>query len=323
MAKILSVFLFLVMTVHNGVGNNIFNPTNQVLQVVDTSSKWENRGIFSLSLAQAALINWAAGGENSFAVNGLMKYFTNYTSSKTSWENVINVGYGFMKQGNNERYLKTDDKFHVASKYGHRINEFLNYTLLLNFDTQMAIGRNENDQKIANLFAPAYLITSLGFDLRVQGAFSVVIAALTSKFTFVNDQQLANQGSFGLEGAVYDDFGVMITQARRYRSEFGGYVSMNYVKNDFEQEWLKNISINSKLTLFNNYLVKPENLDVNWELLVVMKVNKFLSVNINTHLYYDHDVKTSVDNDNDGTIDSFGPRVQFKELLGIGFVFNY
>jgi len=323
MAKILSVFLFLVMTVHNGVGNNIFNPTNQVLQVVDTSSKWENRGIFSLSLAQAALINWAAGGENSFAVNGLMKYFTNYTSGKTSWENVINVGYGFMKQGNNERYLKTDDKFHVASKYGHRINEFLNYTLLLNFDTQMAIGRNENDQKIANLFAPAYLITSLGFDLRVQGAVSVVVAALTSKFTLVNDQQLANQGSFGLEGAVYDDFGVMITQARRYRSEFGGYVSMNYVKNDFEQEWLNNISINSKLTLFNNYLVKPENLDVNWELLVVMKVNKFLSVNINTHLYYDHDVKTSVDNDNDGTIDSFGPRVQFKELLGIGFVFNY
>ena len=323
MAKILSVFLFLVMTVHNGVGNNIFNPTNQVLQVVDTSSKWENRGIFSLSLAQAALINWAAGGENSFAVNGLMKYFTNYTSGKTSWENVINVGYGFMKQGNNERYLKTDDKFHVASKYGYRINEFLNYTLLLNFDTQMAIGRNENDQKIANLFAPAYLITSLGFDLRVQGAVSVVVAALTSKFTFVNDQQLANQGSFGLEGAVYDDFGVMITQARRYRSEFGGYVSMNYVKNDFEQEWLNNISINSKLTLFNNYLVKPENLDVNWELLVVMKVNKFLSVNINTHLYYDHDVKTSVDNDNDGTIDSSGPRVQFKELLGIGFVFNY
>jgi len=323
MAKILSVFLFLVMTVHNGVGNNIFNPTNQVLQVVDTSSKWENRGIFSLSLAQAALINWAAGGENSFAVNGLMKYFTNYTSGKTSWENVINVGYGVMKQGNNERYLKTDDKFHVASKYGHRINEFLNYTLLLNFDTQMAIGRNENDQKIANLFAPAYLITSLGFDLRVQGAVSIVVAALTSKFTFVNDQQLANQGSFGLEGAVYDDFGVMITQARRYRSEFGGYVSMNYVKNDFEQEWLNNISINSKLTLFNNYLVKPENLDVNWELLVVMKVNKFLSVNINTHLYYDHDVKTSVDNDNDGTIDSSGPRVQFKELLGIGFVFNY
>ena len=323
--KILSlfVFLFLMLGTQQGVADDRKIAIDQNLKQGDTTSNWKNGGIFSLSLAQAALINWAAGGENTFAVNGLIKYFTNYTQGKTSWENVFNVGYGLMKQGKNEGYLKTDDKFHFASKYGHRLNEALNYTFLLNFDTQMAIGRNENDQKIANLFAPAYLITSLGFDLRVQGAFSVVIAALTSKFTFVNDQQLANQGSFGLEGAVYDDFGVMITQARRYRSEFGGYVSMNYVKNDFEQEWLNNISINSKLTLFNNYLVKPENLDVNWELLVVMKVNKFLSVNINTHLYYDHDVKTSVDNDNDGTIDSFGPRVQFKELLGIGFVFNY
>ena len=325
MAKIPSVFvfLFLMMVSHKGVGNDLIQSNDPVLQEVDTSSKWENGGIFSLSLAQATLINWAAGGENTFAVNGLIKYFTNYSHRKTSWENVLNVGYGFMKQGNNERYLKTDDKFHVASKYGHRINESLHYTLLLNFDTQMAIGRNEKDQKIANLLAPAYLITSLGFDLKTWGAVSVVVAPLTSKFTFVNDQQLANQGSFGLEGAVYDDFGVMITQARRYRSEFGGYVSMNYIKNDFEREWLNNISVNSKLTLFNNYLVKPENLDVNWELLVVMKVNKFLSVNINTHLYYDHDVKIPVDNDNDGTIDSSGPRVQFKELLGIGFVFNY
>ena len=61
MVKILSVFLFLVITAQNGVGNNIFNSTNQVLWEVDTSSKLENRGIFSLSLAQAALINWAAG----------------------------------------------------------------------------------------------------------------------------------------------------------------------------------------------------------------------------------------------------------------------
>ncbi len=77
------------------------------------------------------------------------------------------------------------------------------------------------------------------------------------------------------------------------------------------------------MTLFNNYLVKPENLDVNWELLVVVKVNKFLSVNINTHLYYDHDVKISVDDENDGNLDNSEPRVQFKELLGIGFVFNF
>jgi len=325
MVKILRIFsfLFLMIVAQKGVGNDLIKFINQELQEVDSSSNWENGGIFSLSLAQAALINWAAGGENTFAVNGLIKYFTNYTQGKISWENVFNVGYGLMKQGKNEEYLKTDDKFHFASKYGHRLNEALYYTFLLNFDTQMAIGRNENAQKIANFLAPAYLISSLGFDFKPQGAISVVMAPFSSKFTFVNDQQLANEGAFGLEGAVYDDLGVLITEARRYRSEFGGYVSMNYIKSDFEQECLNNISVNSKLTLFTNYLVKPQNLDVNWELLVVMKVNKFLSVNINTHLYYDHDVKVSVDDNNDGIIDGYGPRIQFKELLGIGFVFNY
>ena len=63
MAKILSVFLFLVMTVQNEVRNDIFDPTNEVLQEVDASSKWGNKGIFSLSLAQSTLINWAAGCE--------------------------------------------------------------------------------------------------------------------------------------------------------------------------------------------------------------------------------------------------------------------
>ena len=87
--------------------------------------------------------------------------------------------------------------------------------------------------KKLSIFTPAYSITSLGFDFRVYVAVSVVVAALTSKFTFVNDQQLANQGSFRLIGAVYYDFGFMITRDCRYRSEFGAYISMNYVKNIF------------------------------------------------------------------------------------------
>ena len=324
MVRILSIFsfLFLIVLARKGVGNDLVKFTNQEFREIDTTSNWENKGIFSLSLAQAALINWAAGGENNFAVNGLVKYFSNYNYDKISWENIINIGYGFMKQSN-ERYRKTDDKLHIASKFGHRINDSLNYTVLLNFDSQMALGLNENKQKIANFLAPAYLVSSLGFDFKPQGAVSVVLAPFTSKFTFVNDQQLANQGAFGLEGAVYDDLGVVIKQGRRYRSEFGGYVSINFIQNDFKQELLNNISVNSKLNLFTNYLVSPENLDVNWELLVVMKVNKFLSVNINTHLYYDHDTKVSVDNNKDGIIDGYGPRTQFKELLGIGFVFDY
>ena len=57
---------------------------------------------------------------------------------------------------------------------------------------------------------------------------------------------------------------------------------------------------------------------MNWEVLIAMKVNKFLSVNINTNLIYDFDVKSK---NADGTE---GPaKVQFKELLGIGLSYNF
>ena len=56
-----------------GVADDRKIAIDQNLKQGDTTSNWKNGGIFSLSLAQAALINWAAGGENTFAVNGLIQ----------------------------------------------------------------------------------------------------------------------------------------------------------------------------------------------------------------------------------------------------------
>ncbi|MFH0760885.1 MAG: hypothetical protein V2A67_05230 [Bacteroidota bacterium] len=53
-----------------------------------------------------------------------------------------------------------------------------------------------------------------------------------------------------------------------------------------------------------------------------MKINKFLSANINTHLIYDHDILIGKDINGDGTMDDFRPRIQFKELVGLGLSFK-
>ena len=47
-------------------------------QVSDTTQGWKTGGMFSINLSQNALVNWAAGGQNSFAVNGLLTAFANY-----------------------------------------------------------------------------------------------------------------------------------------------------------------------------------------------------------------------------------------------------
>lgn len=59
-------------------------------------------------------------------------------------------------------------------------------------------------------------------------------------------------------------------------------------------------------------------IDVNWDVLISMKINKFLSATLNTTLKYDNDVKTFEDNG-----EKRGAKVQFKEILGIGVAYNF
>ena len=86
---------------------------------------------------------------------------------------------------------------------------------------------------------------------------------------------------------------------------------------------MENITILTKLDLFSNYMDNPQNIDVGWETLLTMKVNKYISATLTTHLIYDDDIDIAVDTDNDGITDETGPRTQFKEVLGIGFTYNF
>ena len=83
-----------------------------------------------------------------------------------------------------------------------------------------------------------------------------------------------------------------------------------------------NVEVISTADFFTAYDKSFGNIDVNWDLLVSMKINKFLSATINTTLKYDDDVR-SIKVEDDGTEVKRGPRVQFKEMLGIGLAYNF
>ena len=137
---------------------------------------------------------------------------------------------------------------------------------------------------------------------------------MTAKFTFVNDQLLSNAGAFG------------VTPGEKTKSEIGGYIRIKYSKNDFKNELLKNVSFTTKIDLFSNYLDKPQNIDVSWETLIAMKVNKYISVNFTTHLLYDDNIRVQFDKDNHGTFEAgeeVGSKIQFKEILGVGFSYKF
>ena len=83
------------------------------------------------------------------------------------------------------------------------------------------------------------------------------------------------------------------------------------------KEVVKNITLGTKLELFSDYLNEPQNIDVNWQVLIGLKVNDWLNVDLQTTLLYDNDIMIE---DSDGNI---GPRVQFRELLmlSVGYTF--
>ena len=48
-----------------------------------------------------------------------------------------------------------------------------------------------------------------------------------------------------------------------------------------------------------------------------MKINKWLSASLSTHLIYDDDIKVALDRDDDGVNEGSGARVQFKEVFSV------
>jgi hypothetical protein len=151
-------------------------------------------------------------------------------------------------------------------------------------------------------------------DYKPSPYFSAFIAPLTGKFTFVTNEALSDAGAFG------------VTPGEKSRGEIGGYIRAIYTRNDFKDEFLKNVSFTTKIDLFSNYSHNPQNIDVTWENLIILKVNKFISVNFNTVLIYDDDIKVPVDRNGNGLFESTeapGPRTQFKEILGVGFSYKF
>ncbi len=134
---------------------------------VDADTLWKFTGVTSLNLSQLSLTNWAAGGENSISGNVFFKLSPDYDDGTINWDNDLTLGFGLMKQGDNE-VNKSDDQIELSSKFGYRAGKKWFYTALLSFKSQFADGYNYPDDvktKISGFMAPGYLNFSLGYGL--------------------------------------------------------------------------------------------------------------------------------------------------------------
>lgn len=284
------------------------NTEEQLKNQSEGTDGWNKGGTITYNLNQVALTNWAAGGQNSIAINGLLSLYAHHKKDKGSWDNFLDLAYGTTKQGKEGEWLKSDDRIDFTSKYGRQASNKWYYAALLNLKSQMTKGYNYPNDSIAisSAFAPAYVTAALGLDYKHKDEFTAYIAPLTAKATYVNDQTLSDAGAFGVE------------PGEKSRNEVGGYLRLYYNKAVY-----KNVNLQSKLELFSNYQKSVEDIDVNMESMVNLKISKYISANLFAQMIYDSDIDIEIDDDNDGIVDSVGPATQYKEVMGVGFSYTF
>jgi len=96
-------------------------------------------------------------------------------------------------------------------------------------------------------------------------------------------------------------FGVLQGQSSRY--EFGAAVNAYY-----KFKVMENVTAENILNLYTNYLEDVQNVDLDYTLNIVMKVNKYLTTNFAFQTIYD---------------DNAYPGFQTRQVIGIGVNYGF
>jgi hypothetical protein len=283
-------------------------------------SYWNKKNTVGFDLSEIAFVNWNAGGVSS--ISGLLNgnFSRIYARKNVKWGNELIARYGVNKQDGVE-LRKTDDVLQFSSTFGYRKDTLSNWyhSAKFNFNTQFTSGYNypNTDLSISKPFAPAYTFLGIGAEYsNKEEQINLYFSPLTMKNTLVLDQRLADQGAFGVEKAIFDEFGNKIRDGERSRTELG-ILFTSHIK----RQVMKNIVFENRLVLYTDYLNNFGNIDVDWQAKLDLIVNQYVKANIAFNLIYDDDIKAK--EERGGQQITVGPKVQLKQMLGIGLVYNF
>lgn len=284
---------------------------------------WQTVNLIGLNFSQAAFINWNAGGNNSISALANARFERNYKFRYFQWENSLESRFGVNLQ-EGQKIRKTDDAIRITSTVGYRRDTISNwyYSVKANFNTQFTDGFKypDRDAPISRVMSPGYFFLGAGTSyISEDRKFNLYISPLTQKATFVFDQDLADKGSFGVKKAVLDTDGNVIERGKNVFLEVGFLLT-----NNWETQLMENIALKHRLNIYTDYISSFGNIDVDWELNINLKVNKYIVTNLGTHIIYDDDILFDpIKNDAGLVINEGRPKLQFKQLLGVGVAYNF
>lgn len=269
-------------------------------------SIWKTGGTFSLLVNQSAFnAEWQGGGTSNYSGNIVINYDINYEKDQYSWDTKILADYGITKTKEQDNYRKTSDRVEINSILGRQFKDSNWYaSALLNFKTQFDKGYEfdedpntgeEIKEKETQFMSPAYTQFALGALWKKSNNLKVNISPISGRMISADKEFTTTPG--------YEDgdfFG--LDEGETTRFEFGASINA-YAKFDI----MENISMENILALYSNYLEDPQNVDLDYTMNLVLKVNKYISTNLTFQAIYD---------------DNAAKGFQVREVLGVGVNFE-
>lgn len=262
---------------------------------------WKKGALINATFGQTYFTdNWAAGGEPSYSLNGRVNLFAHYELGKVLWQNKVDMAYGFTNQ-KISGFKKNDDIFELTSNLGYQASKKWYYSLMFSARSQFSEGIKYTDtdtSTISNFLSPLNLNIAPGMTFKASKCLQLFITPVNARFVYVKDTVFANLNS--------------IEPGQHWRKEFGFLFKAN-----FKKQLTETVNVLSNLDVFYDYL-DPKAPMVSWEVLINVKIWKALSLNLNTFLIYDENVREEV---SPGEFKSVG--LQFKEVFGAGLAVNF
>ncbi|MDG1329813.1 MAG: DUF3078 domain-containing protein [Flavobacteriaceae bacterium] len=288
---------------------------------------WKKSGKITLLINQSAFLNWQPGGDNSFAGNLNLNYDLNYQKGDWTWDNKILASYGLTNNKQEDAssarkkdlgYRKTDDQLVLNSTLGKKINGFWNASFFMNFNSQFQdgfdyeddfidqnqtigdqwYGYNNEDFPTSGFFKPAYLSFGPGLLWKKNDNLSINFSPLTPKFTFLSGEVF----TYNSDTVEYDSSNDVKTYGVDPGESYLFELGLN-IRAYYKLDIMKNINIENIFNVFSDYLDKPQNVDINYTMNVVMKINDVFSTNLTFQTIY-----------NDNSYSGF----QIREVFGLG-----
>ncbi len=259
----------------------------------------------SLQFSQAYVSpNWYQGGKNNLNMLGQIYY--NVKLNQEYHPNLLFETTAQYKLGMNNapddevhNYNVNEDIFQVNSTFGLKAARRWYYSVSGQFKTQLLNSYKPNTDELKSGFlSPGDLTLGVGMTYNYNNpkktfTFDANISPISYNLRICTSDRLNHES--------YD-----IRQDRTTANKFGSNVELKvYWKMSY------NIYLRSRLYAFSDY----NTVQTDWENTIVFEINKFLTTQIFCHARYDSSTPR--------VEDSKWHKLQFKEILSIGFAYKF